>query len=216
MEVVQMTEVFLRPESSSDCLAMDDSHPPSSSQDDSRPLGSPVFLPPTNHKNSVEQPNSLAFAWNIYYHLPQDKNWTMESYVPIYENICCLNSLITINEAISDNIIKYCMLFVMKKGITPMWEDKANRDGGCFSFKVINKVVPDVWRTLMYLVCGNSLTKNAAHMQLVNGITISPKKNFSIIKVWMRDCSLQDPEIMETIPNLIKTGCVFRKHEPEF
>lgn len=162
------------------------------------------------------EPKPLAFSWNMYYHLPQEKKWTLESYVPIYENIQSLAELISINECVSDNVIRYCMLFVMKKGITPMWEDVANRNGGCFSYKVLNKVVPDVWRKLMYMLCGNSLTVNPNYMNNVNGITISPKKNFSIIKIWLKDCSLQDPEIIQPIPNLIKNGCVFRKHEPEF
>ena len=154
--------------------------------------------------------------WNVYYHLPQDKNWALTSYVPIIECMDTAEKVMVLNDAISDNIIKYCMLFAMKQGITPMWEDKKNRTGGCFSYKVINRVVPDVWRELMYKMCGNTLTVNRDHMHLVNGITISPKKNFSIVKVWMTDCSLQDPMCIENIPHLVKNGCMFRKHEPEF
>ena len=78
------------------------------------------------------------------------------------------------------------MLFVMRKGITPMWEDEANRDSGCFSFKVANKFVYDVWKTLFYSLCGETLIKDVSQTKNINGITISPKKNFCIIKVWLR------------------------------
>ena len=160
--------------------------------------------------------HSLESTWSMYYHLPQDKNWTLLSYVPIMEKIDTVEKLIAVNECIPDNVIKYCMLFVMKEGITPMWEDINNRTGGCFSYKVINRVVPAVWRELMYLLGGNVLTINPEHMNFVNGITISPKKNFSIVKIWMLDCSLQDPACIKPILNLVKNGCMFRKHEPEF
>jgi Eukaryotic initiation factor 4E len=75
------------------------------------------------------------------------------------------------------------MLFVMLKGVTPMWEDKNNRNGGCFSYKVVNKFVFDVWKELVYLLCTNKLTVTTSHMLNVNGVTISPKRNFYIIKI---------------------------------
>ena len=79
--------------------------------------------------------------WNLYYHLPHDKNWDLSGYTVIMENINTVNDVISLNKSIHDNIIKNCMLFLMRKDITPLWEDPKNRDGGCFSFKVLNKQV---------------------------------------------------------------------------
>ena len=61
------------------------------------------------------------------------------------KNISTLDKLIALNETVPEKIVKHCMLFVMKSGITPMWEDVQNRKGGCFSFKVANKMVHEVW-----------------------------------------------------------------------
>jgi hypothetical protein len=162
------------------------------------------------------QQHNLLGKWNLYYHLPHDKNWDLSSYKIIMNNIDSLEKLIAINENVSEQIVKYCMLFVMRDGITPMWEDPSNRNGGCFSFKVLNKQVYSVWKSLFYAMCGETLFKNKAYHNLVNGITISPKKNFCIIKVWLLNCSVQDPELMISIPNLTIQGCLFKKHEPEF
>lgn len=164
----------------------------------------------------VVKQNYLISKWALYYHLPNDKNWTLASYKLILDNINTVEQLIAVNEGLTDNIVKHCMLFVMKCGITPMWEDKKNRNGGCFSYKVVNKSVPMVWRELMYLLCGNSLTINKKHMDFVNGITISPKRGFCIVKIWLIDCSLQDPSIIYPIPLLSKLGCLFKAHTPEF
>ena len=160
--------------------------------------------------------HSLIGKWNLYYHLPSDKKWDLSSYQLILGNIDTVESVIAINQTISENIVKYCMLFVMRDGITPMWEDTKNRNGGCFSFKVINKQVHSVWKSLFYAMCGETLFINKEYHKLVNGITISPKKNFCIVKVWLLNCSIQDPNAMIAIPNLSLQGCLFKKHEPEF
>lgn len=164
----------------------------------------------------VESNKLLKSKWTYYYHLPNDKTWDLASYKTIMSNIDSLDKLISINENITDNIIKNCMLFVMKECITPMWEDSCNRNGGCFSYKVPNKVVVQVWRDLTYLMCGNALTVDPKHMEYVNGITISPKRAFCIVKVWMKNCLLQDPNIIINIENLTKAGCLFKNHKAEF
>ena len=160
--------------------------------------------------------HSLIGKWNLYYHLPYEKNWELSSYKLIMSDIDTPEKLITINEAVPENIIKYCMLFIMRKGITPMWEDPKNRNGGCFSFKVINKQVPAVWKQLFYALGGETLSYDKEMNSKINGITISPKKNFCIIKIWIENCDQQDPNLIIPISNLSKQGCLFKKHEPEF
>jgi len=163
-----------------------------------------------------ESMHILYDKWNMYYHLPQDKNWGLSSYKLIMGDIDSAEKVIALNQTIPENIVKYCMLFVMRVGITPMWEDPKNRTGGCFSFKVINKQVYGVWKSLLYALCGETLFHDRSYHKLVNGITISPKKNFCIIKIWMIDYTMQNPEALITIPNLFTQGCLFKKHEPEF
>lgn len=159
---------------------------------------------------------SLLSKWTYYYHLPNDKTWDLASYKTIMSSIDSLDKLIAINENVTDNIIKNCMLFVMRDRITPMWEDSCNRNGGCFSYKVPNKVVVQVWRDLTYLMCGNALTVDPKHMEYVNGITISPKRGFCIVKVWLKSCLLQDPNVIVNVENLTKAGCLFKNHKAEF
>lgn len=158
----------------------------------------------------------LHSKWNYYYHLPNDKSWELSSYRMVLKNIERVDQLVAVNNAVPEHVVKYCMLFVMRKGITPMWEDAANRNGGCFSFKVINKQVFQVWRSLLYALCGESLFVDKSHLSQMNGITISPKKNFCIVKIWMRGRTVQDPNTIINVPGLSKQGCLFKCHEPEF
>jgi len=162
------------------------------------------------------QLHTLIDKWNIYYHLPENKNWDLPSYTVLMGNIDTVESVIALNNQIHEHVVRNCMLFVMRDGITPMWEDTKNRNGGCFSYKVGNKHVPEVWKQLFYGLCGESLCIKHEHNTYVNGITISPKKNFCIIKIWLANTKLQDPNCIISIPNLSKQGCLFKKHEPEF
>jgi hypothetical protein len=160
--------------------------------------------------------NNLHGKWDLYFHLPNNSEWGLSSYSKIMESIDTVERVLELNTQISDKIVKNCMLFVMRNGITPMWEDKHNRDGGCFSYKVSNRFVPDVWKHLFFLLCGESLCVKKEDNQYVNGITISPKKNFCIIKIWLADSHIQDPDTITNINNLNKNGCLFKKHAPEF
>ena len=157
--------------------------------------------------------HKLDGKWDLYYHLPHDKNWDLSSYKTIMGDIDTVEKAVSINEGLTEHVVKYSMLFAMRSGVTPMWEDPKNRSGGCFSFKVINKQVFEVWKLLFYALCGETLCSNHT---IVNGITISPKRNFCIIKIWLENCSLQDPNAIIDILNLPKHGCIFKKHAPEY
>jgi len=69
------------------------------------------------------QHHILIGKWDLYYHLPHDKNWDLSSYKSVMNNIDTAEKVIAINETLPENIVKYSMLFAMRTGITPQWED---------------------------------------------------------------------------------------------
>ena len=165
---------------------------------------------------SISSTHKLNNRWNLWAHLPQDSDWSVKSYKIIY-NFKTLEDAIVMTETTPDPLIKACMLFVMKDGIAPMWEDPKNRNGGCFSYKVSNKNVCEVWRELNYVLVGDTISNNSSFVNCVTGITISPKKNFCIIKIWMTNCDYQNPAtVTADISGLISQGCLFKKHTPEY
>ena len=105
----------------------------------------------------------------------------------------------------------------MREGIKPIWEDPKNRQGGCFSYKISNKNVCEVWRDLSYVLVGESISTQSSFVANVTGITISPKKNFCIIKIWMSNCNNQNPSIITSeVKGMTNQGCIFKKHTPEY
>jgi hypothetical protein len=158
------------------------------------------------------QQHMLNDKWVLFHHLPSNKNWSLSGYTIIMDNIDTVEKAIAINEIIPDKMIKFSMLFLMRSGIPPLWEDPNNKLGGCFSYKVINKYVEQVWKQMFYLACGESLGLNESYSANINGITISPKKNFCIIKIWLKDTNHQDPNMIQTIEYLTKNGVMFKTH----
>jgi hypothetical protein len=164
----------------------------------------------TTATSLVEHP--LLGKWDLYYHLPQNKNWDLASYKVIMGDIDTAEKLVSIGEALTDNVMKFCMLFAMRKGVSPMWEDPKNKKGGCFSYKINNKNVSSVWKNLSYSLVGESLTEDVNVRPCINGITISPKKNFCIVKIWLANCNYQNPAVIADNLGISSMGCLFKTH----
>ena len=76
--------------------------------------------------------------WTYYLHLHDTRDWSIDSYNNILR-FHCAEDAILLNDEIHYDLIKKSMMFLMKEDIKPMWEDENNKNGGCFSFKVLNK-----------------------------------------------------------------------------
>jgi len=159
--------------------------------------------------------HQLHDKWTLWAHLPHDTDWTVKSYKKIM-TFSTIEEAIVLYETIPDKMVKNCMLFLMRDGIKPTWEDEKNCDGGCFSYKVGNKNVTTTWKHASYLLIGESLTSESKLGASINGITISPKKNFCIIKIWLDSCEFQNPRKIMEIAGIVPDGCLFKKHVPQY
>ena len=164
---------------------------------------------------SIEGENRLFDKWVLWAHLPHDTDWSLESYRNIME-IQTIPEMVALYKILPEKIVKNCMLFLMRKGVIPMWEDKKNRNGGCFSYKIPNKNVFNVWKLASYSLTGETLSITEIMANHINGITISPKKSFCIIKIWMDSCEYQNTDEINPKNGLLPRGCIFKKHKPEY
>jgi len=121
--------------------------------------------------DSAMQQHTLSDEWCLWAHLPHDTDWSLNSYKNIYTMKTAENT-IAINESLPPRLVNNCMLFIMRKGVTPLWEDPKNRSGGCFSYKVSNKSVHECWKMLTYNLVGESLSSNSKLQNNITGITI--------------------------------------------
>lgn len=161
--------------------------------------------------DTIKPFNKLNDVWNTYVHLHDNNDWSIDSYIKLCE-LTDVENAILLNDEINYDLIKKTMIFIMKNDSLPMWEDKTNINGGCFSFKIVNKNIEKVWKDIFFRIIGGTISKNEDVYNNINGITVSPKKNFCILKIWMKTCEFQDTDIFVDIPGFSKYGCIFKRH----
>jgi hypothetical protein len=159
--------------------------------------------------NTLPEFHPLNSEWCLWAHMPHNTDWSVNSYINI-STFKTAEDAIAITETLTDVLVKNCMLFVMKKNIAPVWEDPQNRNGGFFSYKISNKIVYEVWKNLTYALVGETVCPEYMHFRLVSGISVSPKKDFCIIKIWMSSPTHQNPKMfLSNIKGLVSQGCLF-------
>lgn len=190
-----------------------------------------------NYDTIIKSVNSsIDDKWMMYIHLPHDNNWNVSSYKNIY-SVNNIQDCFSLFHSIPNTFIHKSMMFFMRKHIKPVWEDEHNRNGGSFSFKITalndmspEEIVATTFKQLCYAIITNTLSPNKDFINAINGITISPKRHFYILKLWMANTYYSEHSLISTkyesksgkyihIDNNIKLpfdGCIFQKQNPEF
>jgi hypothetical protein len=90
----------------------------------------------------------------------------------------------------------------MREHIFPCWDDENNVNGGCFTIKIIKNKAVKFWEEITIKLLGETLLKPAFTnlWESINGVSISPKKSFCIVKIWMKNNDNKDPAIFD-LPN---------------
>ena len=129
---------------------------------------------------------NLNSKWNLWCHSLTNKNWDKESYNKIYEieNLYDYNSF---KNNISNQTYFDSMFFLMRDNIFPIWEDENNIDGCSLTIKIPSKDVKKEWDSLVLKCISENIHKNLENYNNITGLSITPKKEFNIVKIWFRE-----------------------------
>lgn len=151
--------------------------------------------------------------WILWYHDIDEKDWSINGYKKIGE-IDSIESFTNLYKSLDEIIVQNSMLFLMREDITPIWEDKQNINGGCWSFKISKKDIFNAWKELSLHLVSENITKDIKNSLNLNGISISPKKNFSIAKIWNKDNKINNNSILsKKIPNIFIYDSIYKSHQ---
>jgi len=149
--------------------------------------------------------------WAIYFHDPFDHNWDIPSY-KLISTISSVEEFVEIYSLYEDMFLNG-MFFLMREHITPRWEDEYNKQGGCFSFKISKFIMQDKLFELCCQTIGETIGKTSQMSSNINGISICPKKNYYIIRIWIKDSSYANYNNYNiTVP---KYSTIMYKHHAE-
>jgi len=135
----------------------------------------------------------------LWYHSVTEKSWKLDSYVNLCQDlpdkmIRNAEQLWSIYKKL-DNNFTAGMFFLTKKGVTPLWEDPTNINGGFWSFKVPKRISDEVWKKLTASLVGNTLTSNIDYMKSITGISISPKISNCVMKILNSNSNLNECDL---------------------
>ena len=152
---------------------------------------------------------NLKNKWVLWYHSLKNKSWDNKSYIKVIE-IKSLYDYKLLEEIMRINHLQNGMFFLMKNDIFPTWEDPKNRMGGCISFKYDNNILNE-WLKILLVCITEDLSE---YNNEINGLSISPKKEFNIVKVWIKD-DKKDYRILikEYEPFMKLDKCIYKKHD---
>ncbi len=149
--------------------------------------------------------------WDLWFHSITNNEWGKSSYKKI-SNINSFFDYQYFKDIFKQDHYQNGMFFCMKDNIFPNWEDPDNREGGCLSFKVPSRDIINEWSNLLLRCINESiLTKDNDE---INGISISPKKEFNIIKIWFKNDSFDYKKYFQEFGEyFLISKSLYKKHE---
>lgn len=122
--------------------------------------------------------------WTLYFHSPEETKWTLNTFISL-GSMKTWQQFWTIMETLKIDSFSDGMFFLMRDPSPPLWESHHHIRGGCYSFRCQKKDAADIYLNYSIASMIGGLSTDPAN--LLNGMSISPKRGFNIVKVWNTD-----------------------------
>lgn len=159
--------------------------------------------------SNVSKNDKLSDTWTLWSHSITNQAWDIGSYAKL-----CEIKFDEEFEWLCENFPPFddYILYLMRKGIEPIWEDPKNRNGGCFSFKVNKLHYKDTWVELSRSLICDYMVNDIEDSETITGISINPRTN--TIKIWNNDKEKKDIGILNQCVKWINyKGVMYKPHE---
>lgn len=174
----------------------------------------PTITTPVQVPISIESSVLLGQTYTLWCHDINNKFWDIESYRKLVTFSDAPNFWKVINN-FSKIGVKFNHFFLMKSNIDPTWEHEDNRNGGACSFKIELHKSADVFEYLCIKMVTGTLSSQSDD---INGISLSPKNNWAIIKIWNADSKFDLSKTLtkEVIDKYSHLGIRYKPNVPEY
>jgi len=135
------------------------------------------------------EPTKFQYTWVLWYHDPENRDYSLTSYIMIAD-FNTTQQFWSVIDSIPKEAWECGMFFFMKKGYKPIWECPENEGGGAWSKKIEASGAHTSFIDLMVHCVSNELLVN--RKETLTGISISPKGQFHIIKIWNTTTTVSD------------------------
>ena len=171
----------------------------------------------TSNSEQITENTKLNDQWVLWYH-HSPNNWKLDGYRQIYTISDIQDFWNIFNNINIIGGITSLHFFLMRKGVTPLWEDPKNKHGGCWSIKVTKDMASNIWELLSILLVTEQVLNNPDSYENVNGLSICIKNNSSaIIKIWISNNSNNAiKNLSKKIIDKFGYNIIYKHNNPEY
>jgi len=137
----------------------------------------------------------LPYVWVLWYHDPENKDYSIKGYIKVAD-FTTLHQFWSVIDTIPKEAWECGMYFFMRKGLTPLWEAPEHNNGGAWSKKIDAVQAHTSFVDLMVHCITNELLID--RKETLAGISISPKGQFHIIKLWNTTTTVSDKKYLNS------------------
>ena len=159
---------------------------------------------------SMTEDLNFPSKWWLWYHDPNNNDWSLESYIKIYALEKLTDYWNIVEEGITEKAWTSGMYFLMRDGYRPIWEVPENQKGGAWSQKIDASQTYPIFKDLIVHCLAEKILKE--HNDHIVGVSISPKSGFHIIKIWNKDPSLKDKLVFQSTLRMKTSDLAYKKH----
>jgi hypothetical protein len=130
-------------------------------------------------------------SWVLYHHPMAEKKWTLSTFQKV-ATMATWREFWAVIEALRSSSLGESMFFLMREKVDPLYENSQNIRGGSYSLRISKDQAGECFLVYAIAMMMNDATTDASNV--INGMSISPKRGFSILKIWNIDCiKYKDP-----------------------
>lgn len=126
----------------------------------------------------------LPDIWQFFLHHPCERDWTLSSYKVCGRPCSSAEDFWLIMNSVT-RVIERTMIFVMRDGVMPVWDDPACIDGTLVSILVAYEKAAEAFGQTAMRALGETLVKPGSGSIEVVGVSLSPKRLHCVLKIWL-------------------------------
>jgi hypothetical protein len=135
-------------------------------------------------------------SWTLYFHSYEENKWTLNTFVSLGPMKTWFQFWAII-KTLKTELLSEGMFFMMRDPCPPLWESHHHIRGGCYSFRCQRYNASEIYIQYMIAAMCNVLSDSS---NTINGLSISNKRGFNVIKVWNTDAqAFHKPSNLEVI-----------------
>lgn len=142
----------------------------------------------------IDYDTKLSDPWVLYFHHVNDDKWSIDTFIRVCEinnvdeMLCMLERIPTFQSG---------MFFLMRgTDRSPLWNSIENIKGGMWTYKVPKKECDLVFKRLVIATCLDLITQDIINSRKITGLSVSPKINNLVIKIWTNSPGEKDASKM--------------------